>query len=182
MVNALSLLTELDRALPKQERPEHTSAYEGFYHLIVLNGEVDYAEAQYIIRDHSREKFEEKKKVLSRLVANINEVYETKPLSLELHDQYYNMKEQVEPYPLLISLAEEAMLSAGVKPLIRPIRGGTDGARLSYMGLPCPNIFTGGANFHGRFEYASFTTMTKAVATLVNLAELWAKDKSTKNT
>ncbi len=177
MINALSLLTELDRALPVQERPEYTQDYEGFYHLIALNGEVDKAEAHYIIRDHDKELFEEKKKRLQELVDKLNDTYESKPLSLELKDQYYNMKEMVEPYPKLISLAEEAMQQAGVKPLIRPIRGGTDGARLSYMGLPCPNLFTGGANFHGRFEYASFTTMTKLVVTLVNLLCLWAEEK-----
>ncbi len=176
MINALSLLTELDRALPHKARPEYTRDYEGFYHLVALNGEVDRAEAHYIIRDHSRELFEERKETMRQIVEQINNTYNREVLELELQDQYYNMKEKVEPHYRLISLAEQAMKEVGVKPLIRPIRGGTDGARLSYMGLPCPNLFTGGANFHGRFEYTSLTTMTRSVATLVNLLALWAKE------
>ncbi len=176
MINALSLLTELDRALPHKARPEYTADYEGFYHLVALNGEVDRAEAHYIIRDHSRELFQEKKETMRQVVEQINKAYEGEPLTLELKDQYYNMKEMVEPHYRLISLAEQAMKEVGVTPLIRPIRGGTDGARLSYMGLPCPNLFTGGANFHGRFEYASLTTMTRSVAMLVNLLALWAEE------
>ncbi len=178
MINALSLLTELDRALPHKARPEHTAAYEGFFHLVALNGAVDRAEAHYIIRDHSRELFEEKKAMMRQLVEEVNKAYQREVLVLELQDQYYNMKEKIEPHYKLISLAEEAMKAVGVQALIRPIRGGTDGARLSYMGLPCPNLFTGGANFHGRFEYVSLTTMTRSVATLVNLLALWAKEKS----
>ncbi len=173
MINAIALLTELDQSLPKEGRPEHTEAYEGFFHLIHLEGNVEQAQAGYIIRDHSKSLFEEKKALLQSLVTQINNRLGQECLSVNIEDQYYNMKEKVEPYPELITLAKQAMELAGAKPLIRPIRGGTDGARLSYMGLPCPNLFTGGANFHGRYEYVSLTTMTKAVETLVRLATLW---------
>ncbi len=171
MINALSLLTELDRMLPKEQCPEETEAYEGFYHLIHLNGSVEEAKSSYIIRDHDRTLFEDKKVLLKQCVETINARYPHNPLSLELNDQYYNMKEQVIPFPKLITNAEQAMKKAGVVPIIRPIRGGTDGARLSYMGLPCPNLFTGGANFHGRYEYASFTTMCRACETIIHLSE-----------
>ncbi len=176
MVNALSLLTELDCSLPREQRPECTEGYEGFFHLIDLAGSVDEAKSVYIIRDHDRSKFEAMKELLAKRVDEINARYTQTVLELELEDQYYNMKEQVLPHPQMICLAEQAMEQAEVKALIRPIRGGTDGARLSYMGLPCPNLFTGGANFHGRYEYVSLTTMSKAVETLIHLVELWSND------
>ena len=175
MVNALQIITELNQMLPSCQRPEHTEGYEGFYHLISIKGEVEKATADYIIRDHSREKFEQKKEYLTKLVELLNIKYGADVIKLTLKDQYYNMREQVEPYPELIEKAKLAMEQAGVVPVIQPIRGGTDGARLSYMGLPCPNLFTGGMNFHGKYEYCSLNTMEKAMKTIINLIVLWSK-------
>lgn len=173
MINALQVATELNSLLPVCERPEHTEGYEGFYHLIGVAGGVEKASMEYIIRDHSREKFEAKKVFLTDAVAFFNRKYGQEVITLELKDQYYNMREMVEPYPEVIDKAMQAMKEAGVTPVVRPIRGGTDGARLSYMGLPCPNLFTGGMNFHGKFEYCSLNTMQKAVQTILNLVRLW---------
>lgn len=173
MINALQVAAELNDLLPVCERPEHTEGYEGFYHLIGISGGVEKASMEYIIRDHSREKFEAKKAFLTDAVAFVNRKYGQEVISLELKDQYYNMREMVEPYPEVIDKAMRAMQEAGVTPVVRPIRGGTDGARLSYMGLPCPNLFTGGMNFHGKFEYCSLNTMQKAVQTILNLVQLW---------
>ncbi len=173
MINALQVATELNSLLPVCERPEHTEGYEGFYHLIGVAGGVEKASMEYIIRDHSREKFEAKKVFLTDAVAFLNRKYGQEVITLELKDQYYNMREMVEPYPEVIDKAMQAMKEAGVTPVVRPIRGGTDGARLSYMGLPCPNLFTGGMNFHGKFEYCSLNTMQKAVQTILNLVRLW---------
>lgn len=173
MVNALQVACELNGILPAWERPEHTDHYDGFFHPISMKGDVDGASMEYIIRDHSRERFEAKKGVMTAAAAFINERYGAGTVTLTLKDQYYNMREMVEPHPELIEKAKRAMEMAGVAPLVKPIRGGTDGARLSYMGLPCPNIFTGGANFHGRYEYCSLDTMALAAQTIVNLAQLW---------
>lgn len=175
MINSLQVATELNALLPPCKRPEHTEDYEGFYHLIALNGSVESANIEYIIRDHSREKFEKKKLYMTRAVELLSSKYGQGVLTLTLKDQYYNMREMVEPHPELIEKARTAMIEAGVEPIVRPIRGGTDGSRLSYMGLPCPNLFTGGMNFHGRYEYCSLTTMAKATQTIINLAQLWAK-------
>lgn len=173
MVNALQVACELNGMLPAWERPEHTDHYDGFFHPISIRGDVDSASMEYIIRDHSREKFEQKKAVMTAAAAFINGRYGEGTVALTLKDQYYNMREMVEPHPEVIAMARRAMEMAGVVPLVKPIRGGTDGARLSYMGLPCPNIFTGGANFHGRYEYCSLDTMELAARTIVNLAQLW---------
>ena len=143
-------------------------------HPIAIRGEVDSASLEYIIRDHSRQKFEHKKEVVTAAVAFINQRYGEGTVELTLKDQYYNMREQVEPFPEIIEKAKQAMEMADVAPLVKPIRGGTDGARLSYMGLPCPNIFTGGGNFHGRYEYASLDTMRAATQVIINLAHLGA--------
>ncbi|MDR2129569.1 MAG: peptidase T [Odoribacteraceae bacterium] len=175
MINALQVATEINALLPAWQRPEHTEGYEGFYHLIGVNGTVERATIDYIIRDHDRERFEQKKEYLSRVVEWLNQRYGAGVIALTLKDQYYNMREQVEPYPEVISMAFQAMIEAGVTPVVRPIRGGTDGARLSFMGLPCPNLFTGGMNFHGKFEYCSLDTMHRAVQTMINLAKLWGK-------
>jgi len=174
MINALLVAMDINSALPRNERPESTDGYQGFYHLTALNGTVEHATMEYIIRDHSSEKFEQKKEFLTSAVAALNAKYDPAPIALEIKDQYYNMREMVEPHPEIIERAMEAMKQAGVKPLVRPIRGGTDGARLSYMGLPCPNLFTGGMNFHGKFEYCSLDTMQKSVDTIINLVQLWA--------
>ena len=177
MINALQVAMELNGLLPVCQRPEHTEGYEGFYHLIGVTGGVEKASMEYIIRDHSREKFEAKKVFLTDAVAFVNRKYGEEVISLELKDQYYNMREMVEPYPEVIDKAMRAMEEAGVVPVVRPIRGGTDGARLSYMGLPCPNLFTGGMNFHGKFEYCSLNTMQKAMQTILNLVQLWRTAK-----
>ena len=175
MINALQVACELTGLLPHEQRPEHTEGYEGFYHLTALDGTVEQASMEYIVRDHSREKFEAKKAYLEKVVALLAAKYGEGVVTLSVTDQYYNMREMVEPYPEVIEKAMEAMRMAGVEPVVRPIRGGTDGARLSYMGLPCPNLFTGGMNFHGKFEYCSLDTMERAVQTILNLARLWGE-------
>lgn len=175
MINALQVACELNSLLPTVERPEHTEGYEGFYHCAAINGSVEEASMHYIIRDHDADKFENKKRYIQSCVALLQQKYGKSVLKLEIKDQYYNMRKMVEPHPQLIDKAIEAMHSADVEPIIRPIRGGTDGARLSFMGLPCPNIFTGGMNFHGKFEYCSLTTMNKAMKVILNLAQLWSK-------
>ena len=175
MVNALMVACDFNAQLPVWQSPEHTEGYEGFYHLVGLNGTVEAASMEYIIRDHSREKFEAKKAYMTTVAEFMTRKYGEGVVTLTLKDQYYNMREMVEPYPEVIEKAKEAMLEAGVTPIVRPIRGGTDGARLSYMGLPCPNLFTGGMNFHGKYEYCSLDTMHKAMQTILNLISLWAK-------
>ncbi len=173
MINALQIACDLQAMLPVGMRPELTEEYEGFFHLIHLSGSVERAEMSYIIRDHDRKLFEEKKQILSKAVAYLNAHLGEEAITLKLQDQYYNMKEQIDPYPELIERAQQAMKMAGVTPVVKPIRGGTDGARLSYMGLPCPNLFTGGMNFHGKYEYCSLTTMYKALKTIIHLATLF---------
>lgn len=175
MINALQVACEINALLPAVQRPEHTEGYEGFYHLIGLNGTVEAAEISYIIRDHDRAKFESKKSYLQSVVELLARKYGEGVIDLQLKDQYYNMREMVEPHPEVIDKALAAMREAGVEPLVRPIRGGTDGSRLSYMGLPCPNLFTGGMNFHGKFEYCSLTTMGRAMQVVLNLCRLWAE-------
>ncbi|HHU26281.1 MAG TPA: peptidase T [Bacteroidales bacterium] len=174
MVNALHLANELAAMLPEDERPEHTEGYEGFFHLISLGGTVDEAEIAYIIRDHDREKFEQRKQLIEDAVARMNRKYGGR-LTLEMNDQYYNMREKVEPVTHVIDYAYRAMEAVGVKPNIKPIRGGTDGSKLSFMGLPCPNIFAGGMNFHGRYEFLPIPSMKKSSEVIVKIAELVAK-------
>ena len=175
MINAIDIATELNALLPANERPQHTENYEGFFHCVGIKGSVEEAEISYIIRDHDSDKFEAKKQLMWDVVNFLQRKYGEKVLTLTLKDQYYNMRKMVEPHPQVIEKAKRAMIEAGVKPLVKPIRGGTDGSRLSFMGLPCPNIFTGGMNFHGRYEYASLTTMQKAMNTIINLARIWAE-------
>ncbi|MDY4042888.1 MAG: peptidase T [Marinifilaceae bacterium] len=175
MINALQVAADINSLLPAWERPEHTEGYEGFYHLVGWSGSVENAEISYIIRDHNREKFEAKKQFMQHVVDLLTRKYGEGVITLTMKDQYYNMREMVEPHPEVIDKAFEAMKQAGVTPIVRPIRGGTDGARLSYMGLPCPNLFTGGMNFHGKFEYCSLDTMRRAQQTILNLIQLWAK-------
>ncbi|MBP3317781.1 MAG: peptidase T [Alistipes sp.] len=175
MINAIQVACELNALLPTVERPEHTEGYEGFYHCVGFNGTVENAKISYIIRDHCSEKFEQKKVYMWSCVNLLQKRYGENVLKLTLKDQYFNMRKMVEPHPHVIEKAKEAMQMADVTPIVKPIRGGTDGARLSFMGLPCPNIFAGGMNFHGKFEYCSLNTMQKAVKVIVNLAELWAK-------
>lgn len=176
MVNAMQIAMELNSMLPAHQRPEHTEGYDGFYHLVGMRGEVEFAELIYIVRDHNRELFEQKKALMEQITAYVNGKYGEGTVRLTLKDQYYNMREMVEPHPEIIEKAMQAMEQAGVAPIIKPIRGGTDGSRLSYMGLPCPNLYTGGMNFHGKFEYVSLDTMYRSVQTLVNLVKLWAAE------
>lgn len=175
MINALHIANEIDSMLPAWERPEHTEKYEGFYHLTAVNGTVEHATMEYIIRDHCRETFEARKKYLTDVTTLLNEKHGEKIIDLELKDQYYNMREQVETHHQVIEKALQAIRETGLTPVVHPIRGGTDGARLSYMGLPCPNIFAGGVNFHGKFEYCSLGTMEKATRVIINLSRLWAE-------
>ena len=175
MINAIDIATELNGMLPASERPQYTEHYEGFFHCVGIQGSVEEAELSYIIRDHSSEKFEAKKQLMWDVVNFLQHKYGEKVLTLTLKDQYYNMRKMVEPHPQVIEKAKRAMIEAGVKPQVKPIRGGTDGSRLSFMGLPCPNLFTGGMNFHGRYEYASLTTMHRAMNTIINLARIWAE-------
>ena len=175
MINAIEVACELDSMIPAQERPQYTEGYEGFYHCVGINGTVEQANISYIIRDHDAERFERRKVWMWSVVDMLKKKYGEQVLTLTLKDQYFNMRKMVEPHPQVIDKALEAMRMADVKPLVRPIRGGTDGARLSFMGLPCPNIFAGGMNFHGKFEYCSLDSMEKAMRVIINLATLWAK-------
>ena len=175
MINAIDVACELNSLVPANERPQYTEGYEGFYHCVGITGTVEEATISYIIRDHDADKFEAKKVWMHNIVGILNNKYGEGVLKLTLKDQYYNMRKMVEPHPQVIELAKEAMVEADVTPIVRPIRGGTDGARLSFMGLPCPNIFAGGMNFHGKFEYCSLNTMEKAVKVIINLCKLWAK-------
>ena len=175
MINAIQVACELNALIPAVQRPEHTDGYEGFFHCVALNGTVENARISYIIRDHDSERFEQKKVWMWSCVDLLQKRYGKDVLKLTLKDQYFNMRKMVEPHPQVIDKAMEAMRQAGVEPIVRPIRGGTDGARLSFMGLPCPNLFTGGMNFHGKFEYCSLDTMRRATDVIINLAQLWAE-------
>ena len=175
MVNAILVAMEFNSLLPANQRPEHTQGYEGFYHLIKMDGTVENATFQYIIRDHNREKFEALKAFITKVTEFINMKYGEGTATLEMKDQYYNMREQVEPVFHIVETAVKAMELVGVKPLVKPIRGGTDGARLSYMGLPCPNLFAGGENFHGKHEYVAVESMVKATEAMLKIIELYAK-------
>lgn len=174
MVNAILVASEFNSLLPPEQRPEHTQDYEGFYHIVKFEGSVDSAKIEYIIRDHNSQKFEEKKSFIEEAVTFINKKYGVGTLTLELRDQYYNMEKQVLPHFHLVEKAKEAMEMAGIEPNVKPIRGGTDGARLSFMGLPCPNIFAGGHNFHGRYEYIPLESMVKATEVVLNIIKLYS--------
>ncbi|TFE01688.1 peptidase T [Jeotgalibacillus salarius] len=171
MVNSLKIAMELNQTLPLDEAPEFTSGYEGFFHLMQMNGDVEKTELQYIIRDHDRDKFEKRKKTLQRVADEVNAKHGDGTVELTIEDQYYNMREKIEPVRHIVDIAEEAMNSLDIKAIIEPIRGGTDGSQLSYMGLPTPNIFTGGENFHGKFEYISVDNMEKASKVIVEIAK-----------
>lgn len=170
MINSMLIGTELNSILPVNEKPEYTEGYEGFYHLVGFNGTVEDTTMSYIIRDHSKEKFEIKKRTLERIVDFLNYKYDD-VIQLDIKDSYYNMKEKIEPVMYIVDMAKEAMMDIGITPKIQPIRGGTDGARLSYEGLPCPNLFTGGLNFHGKYEYVSIQGMELATKTIIKIIE-----------
>ena len=174
MINSMYYATEFINALPKLETPEHTEGYEGFFHLHGMDGKVEETTLHYIIRDHDLTKFEARKTLLQKIVTDLNTKFEANVFEIEITDQYFNMKEKVEPVMHIVDIAEEAMKQLGIKPLIKAIRGGTDGSQLSYMGLPCPNIFAGGHNFHGRYEYVPVESMIKATEVICKIAELTA--------
>lgn len=175
MINALQLAHDFHAKLPAEDVPEKTDERQGFFHLMSVNGTVEEAEAEYIIRDHSRDKFNQRKQLAETIARELNERYAIDPITIELHDQYYNMAEIIEQDMRPVDLAQNAMLALDIKPIIEPIRGGTDGSKISFMGLPTPNIFAGGENFHGRYEYVSVQSMEKAVDTIVKIAELAVK-------
>ena len=175
MKNAIIIGMELNDLLPVGQRPELTEGYDGFFHIISFNGTVEEADFGYIIRDHDRKKFEDKKELIRKCVDFINMKYGEDTATLEVKDQYYNMREQVEPYYFIVEKAIKAMEMADIKPKIQPIRGGTDGANLSFKGLPCPNIFAGGLNFHGKMEFATLENIEKASQVVLNIIKLYAE-------
>ncbi|RZP04081.1 MAG: peptidase T [Flavobacteriales bacterium] len=175
MINSMYIATEFINSLPQLETPEHTEGREGFFHLHNTIGAVEETKLQYIIRDHDRSHFEARKNVINKLAKDLNTQYGRNVISIEIKDQYFNMREKIEPVMHIVDIAEKAMIKANIKPLVKPIRGGTDGSQLSYMGLPCPNIFAGGHNFHGRYEYVPVESMQKAIEVIVNIAELVGK-------
>ncbi|NHF57873.1 peptidase T [Flavobacteriaceae bacterium TP-CH-4] len=173
MVNAISIANEFMWILPIEETPQHTSGREGFFHIHHMKGEIEHAEFELIVRDHDREQFEKRKQLLLDITEKLNKLYGN-CITIDLKDQYYNMREKVEPVFHIVETAKAAMEAVGVTPIIKPIRGGTDGSQLSYMGLPCPNIFAGGHNFHGKYEYIPVESMQKAVEVIVKICELVA--------
>lgn len=178
MINSMLLANKFISKLPSKEVPEKTTNYEGFFHVHTLNGSIEETEVQLIIRDHSMKKFKKRKKMIRELVKKMNRKHEEKfggkIVECEIKDQYYNMKEKVEPVMHIVDIAEQAMKELDIKPIIKPIRGGTDGSQLSYMGLPCPNIFAGGHNFHGKYEYVPVESILKATQVIVKIAEITA--------
>lgn len=185
MINSMLIANKFISKLPKKEVPEKTTDYEGFFHVNQINGSIEETKVELIIRDHDATKFETRKKIVAKIVNKINRKYAKQfggdIVELEIKDQYYNMKEKVEPMMFIVDLAEKAMRDLGIEPLIKPIRGGTDGSRLSYMGLPCPNIFAGGHNFHGKYEYVPVESMKSAIDVIVKIAELTATTDFSKN-
>ena len=175
MINSMYIAQEFINSLPRMETPEHTEGYQGFFHLHNMNGDVEESTLQYIIRDHDKKHFEARKEVMVKLTNELNSQYGREVITTEIKDQYFNMKEKVEPVMHIVDIAEDAMKQLDIEPLIKAIRGGTDGSQLSYMGLPCPNIFAGGHNFHGRYEYVPVESMIKATEVICKIAELTAK-------
>ncbi len=173
MINSIRVANQFESMIPRWETPEHTEGYEGFYHLISVKGSVEETTLAYIIRDHDRTRFESRKRELQHLTHKINTEFPG-CASIEIKDQYYNMREKIEPVMHIIEIAQKAMMNVGVKPIVQPIRGGTDGAQLSFKGLPCPNIFAGGMNMHGRYEYVAIPAMEKAMMTIVEICKIVA--------
>ena len=174
MINSIRIANQFSIMLPRWETPEHTESYEGFYHLVGFDGTVEETTLTYIIRDHDMDRFQRRKKELEHLVRKINNEFPG-CATIEIKDQYYNMREKIEPVMYVIDIAKQAMTDASVTPKVQPIRGGTDGAQLSFKGLPCPNIFAGGLNFHGRYEYVPIPSMEKAVDVIVEICKLVEK-------
>ncbi len=175
MVNSMYIATEFINSLPRLETPEHTEGYQGFFHLHNMTGDVEETVLEYIIRDHDKNHFEARKEMMKKVTDDLNKQYGKEVVFTEIKDQYYNMREKVEPVMHVVDIAEEAMKQLNIRPLIKAIRGGTDGSQLSYMGLPCPNIFAGGHNFHGRYEYVPVESIIKATEVIVKIAELTQK-------
>ncbi len=175
MINSMLVANYLMNLLPANETPATTEGYEGFYHLVGLQGEVEQTTLSYIIRDHDRARFEERKRVMQSLVEQVNAHYGETLVTLDMKDQYYNMREKIQPVMYVIDIAKQAMKEAGITPKVKAIRGGTDGAQLSFKGLPCPNIFAGGLNFHGRYEFCPIQSMEKAMQVVIKIAELVAE-------
>lgn len=173
MINSIKIGMELQNKLPAEEAPEYTEGYEGFYHLLSMSGDVEQTKMNYIIRDHDKEKFEAKKANLEKIVNELKQKYGENSIILEISDQYYNMKDKIEPVKHIVDIAYEAMKDLNIEPIIQPIRGGTDGSQLSFMGLPTPNIFTGGENFHGKYEYISVDNMEKATQVIIGITKLF---------
>ncbi len=171
MINSMLIAAEFIEMLPNKEIPQETEGYEGFFHLQQMKGEVEQTRLDYIIRDHDMELFEKRKKQMIRVAEDLNAKHGEKTIEIEIKDQYFNMREKVEPVMHIVNVAREAMTELGIEPIVKPIRGGTDGSQLSYMGLPCPNIFAGGHNFHGRYEYVPLESMIKATEVIVKIAE-----------
>ncbi|WP_337099718.1 peptidase T [Paenibacillus sp. YIM B09110] len=176
MINAVKIAVELQSKLPVEEAPEHTEGYEGFFHLSSIQGDVEEAQLRYLIRDHDRERFNGRKAELTDIVETLKAKYGADRIELELRDQYFNMGEKIEPVKEIVDIARQAMERLGITPIIQPIRGGTDGSQLSYMGLPTPNIFTGGENYHGRYEYVSVDSMLHAVNTIIEIVKLYEEN------
>jgi tripeptide aminopeptidase len=175
MINSMLIANEFIAGLPKNEIPQETEGYEGFYHLSSMQGEVEKTELEYIIRDHNMELFEQRKATFQKVADDLNKKLGGNLVEVEMKDQYYNMRKQIEPVMHIVDIAEEAMKQLGIKPIIKAIRGGTDGSQLSYKGLPCPNIFAGGHNFHGRYEFVAAEAIQLATDVVVNIAKLTAE-------
>lgn len=173
MINSTKIAMEINQSLPVEEAPEYTDGYDGFYHLISIEGDVEETKLQYIIRDFDKEKFQQRKETLNNIVNRLKETYGENSILIEMNDQYYNMREKIEPVKHVVDIAYEAMKKLDISPIVEPIRGGTDGSQLSYMGLPTPNIFTGGENYHGKFEYISVDNMVKATNVMIEVIKLY---------
>ncbi|AKM19058.1 peptidase T [Geobacillus stearothermophilus] len=178
MINSIKIAMEFQQQLPADEAPEHTEGYEGFYHLLSFQGSVEETKLHYIIRDFDREQFEARKAKMNEIAASLAQKYGNDRITLEINDQYYNMREKIEPVRHIVDIAHEAMTNLGIEPKVKPIRGGTDGSQLSYMGLPTPNLFAGGENFHGRYEYISADTMVKSAEVIVEIIKLFEQKAS----
>lgn len=173
MINSAKMAMEFQQKLPTEEAPEHTEGYEGFYHLSAIQGDVEQTKLSYIIRDFNKEQFAARKENIVNITNELKEMYGEDRIILEMNDQYYNMREKIEPVKEIVNIAYEAMESLNIKPVVKPIRGGTDGSQLSYMGLPTPNIFTGGENYHGKYEYISVDNMLKATSVIIEICKLF---------
>lgn len=173
MVNSMKIAMEFHAKLPEDEAPEYTEGREGFFHLLSIQGDVEQTKLQYILRDHDRDKFEAKKALFEEITAEIKAEYGDKSIQLDMHDQYYNMREKIEPVMEIVDIASDAMKRLSIEPVIKPIRGATDGSQISYKGLPTPNVFTGGENYHGKFEYISVDNMEKATKVIIEIAKLF---------